>query len=51
MVNLYRRGRIQEKKTENWMRDKEDYERIKDIVKKEVMELGSTYEEDIFDKL
>ncbi len=30
---------------------KEDYERIKDIVKKEVMELGSTYEEDIFDKL
>lgn len=22
MVNLYRRGRIQEKKTENWMRDK-----------------------------
>ena len=30
---------------------KEDYEHIKDIVKKEVMELGSTYEEDIFDKL
>ncbi len=30
---------------------KEDYERIRDIVKEEIMELESTYEEDSFDKL